>query len=89
MNAPTSDYGARAQRAYNQPRALPPPASRVTGTSRAEPLAGSSSGRSRPGEERANAWFSPDLSCGGVEPQPARALHRTLLAGLSQDRHVR
>jgi hypothetical protein len=40
MNAPTSDSGSRAQRAYNQPRALPSQASRITGISRAEPLAG-------------------------------------------------
>ena len=40
MNAPTSDRGSRAERAYNQPRALPSPASRVNGISRAEPLAG-------------------------------------------------
>jgi hypothetical protein len=40
MNAPTSEHGSRAERAYNQPRALPSPALRVTGISRAEPLAG-------------------------------------------------
>jgi hypothetical protein len=42
MNAPTSDRGSRAKRAYNQPRALPSslPASPFTGISRAEPLAG-------------------------------------------------
>jgi hypothetical protein len=40
MNAPTSDPGLRAQRAYNQPRALPSLASRIIGISRAEPLAG-------------------------------------------------
>ena len=38
MNAPTSDSGSRAERAYSQPRALPSLASRITGISRAEPL---------------------------------------------------
>jgi hypothetical protein len=40
MNAPTSDDRSRAQRASNQPRALPSPALRTIGISRAEPLAG-------------------------------------------------